>query len=243
MRILCMHKTSPDDATPPSQELIEGMGALIGEMAESGRFLNGDGLRASEERYRLTRNGDDWSLRRGPFGGSNELPAGLAIIKVATWDEALDWGRRFGDAVGAEELELGLATEEWDLGFGSKPADAPLRVMIQHKATTDTEAGRPLPADRRSAFAALLDEMRRAGVLLTRETLAPSSKAKRLLYVNNRRTVLDGPFAESKELIGGFCLMEMASIEELLSFIDRYVEILGGTREIDVRPVADEAHA
>lgn len=241
MRFLCMHKTSPEDETeaPPSQELIENMGALIGELARAGLFLNGDGLRSSAHRYRLTRRGGDWSVRRGPFGGSNELPAGLATIKVATWDEALDWGRRFGDAVGAQELELGLATEEWDLGFGTKPADAPLRVMIQHKATKDTEAGRPLPPDRRAALTALLDEMREADVLLYRETLAPSSRAQRLIYRNNRRTILDGPFAESKELIGGFCMLELPSLDDVLAFCDRFVAVLGGTCELDLRTAED----
>jgi hypothetical protein len=240
MRYLCMHKTSPEDEAeqPPTKELIEGMGALIGEMARGGVFLDGGGLRSSTHRYRLRRAGGGWELEQGPFAGSNELPAGLAIIKTATWEQALDWGRRFGAAVGAEELELGLMTEEWDLGLVPRPDNPPLAVLIQHKATAETEAGRPLPAARREALAALTVEMVDAGVLQFHETLEPSSEALRLRYRNNDRTIVDGPFSESKELIGGFCLMQVRSVEELLAFCDRYVRILGGTRELDLRPVA-----
>lgn len=240
MRYLYMHKTTAEDEaeTPPSQQLIEEMGALIGEMARTGVFLDGGGLRSSAHRCRLRRSGEGWDLEQGPFEGRNELPAGLAIIETADWDEALEWGRRFGDAVGAEELELGLMTEEWDLGTAPRPENAPLHVLIQHKATPRTEAGEPLPADRREALAALTVEMVDADVLRFHETLEPSSEGQRLNYVNNDRTIVDGPFSESKELIGGFCLVQMRSLEEVLALSDRYVRILGGTREIDVRPVA-----
>jgi hypothetical protein len=242
MQYLVMHKTTPADeaGVKPSAELIRDMGALIDEMARAGTFLDGGGLRESAQRYRLNRDGARWRVTQGPFGGSNELPAGIAILKTATWDEALDWGRRFGDAVGADELELGLMTEEWDLGFGERPANPPVRALIQHKATQATEAGRAPRPEQRTALAALTVEMVDAGVLQFYEVLRPSADATRLVYRNDDRTVIDGPFTESKELIGGFCLLQMRSLEEVLAMTDRYVSILGGTREIDVRPVAEK---
>jgi hypothetical protein len=212
-------------------------------MARAGTFLDGGGLRESAQRYRLNKEAASWRITRGPFSGSNELPAGIAIVKTATWEEALEWARRFGDAVGAQELELGLMTENWDLGMGERPENPPIRALIQHKATKSTEAGHAPTTERRAALATLLAEMTDAGVLQFHETLRPSTDAARLVYRNNQRTLIDGPFTESKELIGGFCMIQMRSFDEVAAMCDRYVEILGGTREIDVRPVLDGGKA
>jgi len=241
MRYLCMHKVSPADeaGAPASPELIQGMGELIGEMARTGKFLAGEGLRPSALRFRLTRDGDGWKTARGPLVGRNELPAGLAIVQVASTEEGLAWARRLGDALEAEQLEVGPLTEEWHLGLCPEPEDAPLRLMILHMATADTESGKSPTVRQRAAFAALTAEMSAAGVLAFCESLGPSSDAVRARYRNGDRTVTDGPFAESKELIGGFCLMRMGSLEEVLAFTDRFVDVLGGTREVDVRRVAE----
>jgi len=240
-----MHKVSPEDEAdrPPPPGLVENMGALIGELARSGRFLAGEGLRPSALRFRLTRSGTEWTVRPGPLVGLNELPAGLAILRVKTAEEALGWAKRYGTAVGAETLELGPLTEPWDLGMGSRPEDAPLRFMILHMATEETESGRGPTAAQHAALADLSIEMTEAGVLAFRELLQPSKTAVRARYRDNARTLIDGPFTESKELIGGFCLMQLHSREELLSFCDRFVRILGGTRELDLRTVADPAEA
>ena len=241
MRYVCMHKASPEDEAgrPPTPELVRGMGELLDELGRSGKFLAGEGLKPSSQRLRLTRAGDRWTVERGPYAGSNELPAGLAILSVASIEQALAWAQRFGAAIEAEELELGPLTEAWDLGLCPKPDDAPLRTMILHKATKATEAGVPPTQRQRAALAALTSEMSAAGVLAFSATLQPSSKAVRTRYRGGDRTLLDGPFAESKELIGGFCMMEMGSLDELLAFTDRFVDVLGGTCELDIRPVAE----
>ena len=79
--------------------------------------------------------------------------------------------------------------------------------------------------------------MTKAGVLQRSLSLKPSSEAKRLTFTNNELTVLDGPFTESKELIGGFAVMEMSGFEESIEMCKRYAKILGGTLEIDLRLV------
>jgi len=237
MRYVCMHKASPQDEAglPPPKALVEGMGALIGELASQGAFLAGEGLRPSSTRFRLTRKGGGWHVTRGPLVGTNELPSGLAILKVRTSDEALEWARRFGTAAEADELEVGPLTEPWDLGMCPRPADPPLRYMLLPKATRATESG---AAPRTAALEKLQAEMESAGVLAFAATLAPSSKALRARYRDNDRSLTDGPFAESKELIGGFCLLELPTLDELLAFCDRFVRVVGGTCELDLRPVA-----
>ena len=71
--------------------------------------------------------------------------------------------------------------------------------------------------------------------------LQPSATAKRLVFTDNQMRAIDGPFAESKELIGGFAVMELASMDEAVEMCRRYAEILGGNLEIDVRLVDTSA--
>ncbi len=82
--------------------------------------------------------------------------------------------------------------------------------------------------------------MDKAGVLVRSYRLRPSAEGKRLFFTNHELRVVDGPFAESKELIGGFSIMEMSGIDEVIALSKSYAEILGGTLEIDVRLLADE---
>ena len=246
MRYVCMHKTDAEcesGALPP-QQLIKEMGELIGTTAHAGKFLDGGGLRPSAHRFRLTFARGQCTVTKGPLTGHNELPAAFVIIKVATEAEGLDWTRRFGLAAGAEEIELGPLTEPWDLGICPKPPGAlPLKLMIVLKATRDSEAGRPpAPAGghvQAGGRAQIEKEMAAAGVLVSVINLQPSAKAVRLRYRNNDRTVLDGPFSESKELIGGYSMVQMGSLDEVLEWSDRFARIVGGTCEIDVREVAE----
>lgn len=241
MRILCMHKATPQDEAGilPSPELIEGMGQLIGEACEKGLLLAGEGLRPSSVRLRLAFHGGRCDVSKGPFRGDNELPQRLVILKVGSEQQAIDWARRFGEAVGATRLELGPLVEEWDLGFGERPADAPLRYMIVQQATADSEAGKPATAAAQQGLRTVLAAMQKEGVLVFTEALRPSREGTRLNFRDNSRTRTDGPFLESKELIGGFCMMQMHSIDEMVAFCDRFARIVGGTCEIDVRIVAE----
>jgi hypothetical protein len=77
--------------------------------------------------------------------------------------------------------------------------------------------------------------MTKAGVYQRSMRLEPSAKGKRLVFTKNDLRVLDGPFTESKELIGGFAVMELSSMDEAIAICRPYAEILGGTLEIDLR--------
>jgi hypothetical protein len=80
--------------------------------------------------------------------------------------------------------------------------------------------------------------MTKAGVLVNVIELQPSAQAKRLVFTDNELRVIDGPFSESKELIGGFSVLELAGMDEALALCRSYATILGGTLEIDIRPLA-----
>lgn len=114
-----------------------------------------------------------------------------------------------------------------------------MRFMIIVKATADTEAGLfpPHMAQLMAAMAEFHEELGRAGVLLDASGLQPSSRGWRIRYDGKKRTVVDGPFAESKELIAGFTLIQVRSREEALEWTRRYPNPVGEgmAAEIEVR--------
>jgi hypothetical protein len=116
-----------------------------------------------------------------------------------------------------------------------------MRFMILVKATKDSEAGVwPEPAEMEKMFAAMAayhEELQRAGVLLDASGLQPSSKGWRVRYRGARRAVVDGPFAESKELIAGYTLIETRTREEAIEWSRRFPNPVreGEDAEIEVR--------
>ncbi len=236
MKFMVMHKHDQrtEAGQVPSAEFIAAMGTLVGGMAKSGKLLDGEGLGASKSRSRLTFQSGERTVAHGPFGGSNELPAGFVKITVRSREEAIAAATKIGEAIGGDlEIEVGKINEAWDLGLCDQPPDAPERYLIIHKATPSSEAGSVPNLD------AVVSELSSQGVLTASGTLLPSSRAKRLTWRNGTHTILDGPFAESKELIGGYAILDLASMQECLAFTRQYAELMltaHDTLEIDIRP-------
>jgi hypothetical protein len=238
MRLILMHKNDPqtEAGKAPPMELVQEMGAFIGEHAQAGRFLDGAGLGASKTRTRLTFRNGQCTTKRGPYRGENELPAAMLLLKVATREEGIGWAERYGKILGDCELELGKVNEPWDIGLMPAPENPPLQLLLVEKADATTEGG-GRSSQQKAALSRLKTEMTKAGVLVRSYKLQPSAKAKRLTFTNNALQVIDGPFAETKELIGGFSVMELSGFEEAIELCKRYAKILGGTLEIDLRVV------
>jgi hypothetical protein len=238
MRFMIMHKNDPhtEAGQRPPMKLVHEMGALIGEYAQTGRLIDGAGLSGSQTRTRLTFRGGRCTVKHGPYRGEHELPAGTLLLKVRTREEALGWAERYGKILGDGELELGKVNEPWDIGLVPPPEDPPLQILLVDKADAATEAGGRTP-QQKAALSRLKTEMTKAGVLVRSLELQPSAQAKRLVFHNNDLRVFDGPFSESKELIGGFAVLDLSGMDEVIAMCRRYAEILGGTLEIDVRLV------
>ncbi|HKP55320.1 MAG TPA: YciI family protein [Polyangiales bacterium] len=236
MLFMVMHKLNDEIRAggPPRKELVDNMGKLVGEAIAAGKFLDGDGLREPASRVRLKAG----TVIRGPYSGENELISGFVKLKVSTIDEAVAWAKRFAETVGATEVEVGPVTEAWDIGVAPKPeGPVPLRVLVLQKADAASEAGKPLSPERKQRLGALIDEMKSAGVFLTADRLAPSSKGTRLQRAGGKNRWTDGPFAESKELVSGYSLLQVESKQEAIAWTERYAEILGDI-EVDIREVA-----
>jgi hypothetical protein len=114
-----------------------------------------------------------------------------------------------------------------------------MRFMIIVKATKDSEAG-VMPEEKLLAdMATYHEQLAKAGVLLDGSGLQPSSKGWRIQYSGGKRTLTDGPFTESKELIAGYTLIQVKSREEALEWSRRFPNpaVDGGNGEIEVRPL------
>jgi hypothetical protein len=109
--------------------------------------------------------------------------------------------------------------------------------MVIVKATKDSEAG-VLPTEKLLAeMGKYNEELVKAGVMLAGEGLQPSSKGARVRFSGNKRTVVDGPFAETKELIAGFWLWRVKSLDEAIEWLKRCPNPFEGDSEIEIRQV------
>ena len=116
-----------------------------------------------------------------------------------------------------------------------------MRFMIIVKANKDTEAG-VLPSEEElTAMTKYNEELVKAGVMLAGEGLQPSSKGARVKFSGSKRTVVDGPFSEAKELIAGFWLFDVKSKEEAIEWVKRCPNPTGAESEIEIRQVFEAA--
>lgn len=112
-----------------------------------------------------------------------------------------------------------------------------MRVMVLVKATDDSETGVLPSTELLEAMGRFNDELRNAGILLAADGLKPSSAAKRVAFDGPGRTVIDGPFAETRELVAGFWLWEVKDMDEAVAWVRRCPNPMPGPSEIEIRPI------
>lgn len=112
-----------------------------------------------------------------------------------------------------------------------------MRCMVMVKATADSEAGVMPSEELLARMGRFNEELAKAGVLLAGEGLHPSAKGARVRFSGNTRTVVDGPFAETMELVAGFWLWQVRSMEEAIEWVKRCPNPMPGDSEIEIRPV------
>jgi hypothetical protein len=113
-----------------------------------------------------------------------------------------------------------------------------MRVMVIVKATKDSEAG-VMPSEQLLAsMGKFNEELVKAGVMLAGEGLHPSSRAKRVRFSGSKRTIFDGPFTESKELIAGYWIWQVKSMDEALAWAMRCPDCIDGEEsDLEIRPI------
>ena len=119
-----------------------------------------------------------------------------------------------------------------------------MRVMVLVKATDDSEKGffpTPETMAAMEAMGRFNDELRKAGILRAGDGLKPSSQGKRIAFDGPGRTVIDGPFAQTRELVAGFWLWEVKDMDEAVAWVKRCPNPMPGPSEIEIRPLYEMA--
>ena len=115
-----------------------------------------------------------------------------------------------------------------------------MRFMVMVMATKESEAGIPPKPEAYAAMGKYNAELVKAGVLLAAEGLAASSKGARVKFSGDKRTVIDGPFAETKEVVAGFSIIQVKSMEEAIEWVKRVPNIFpNGEAEVEIRKLMD----
>ena len=252
----------------PDEKMLSAMGKYNEELNTAGVLLAAEGLQGSSRGSRLRIAGKTVTVIDGPFAEANALVAGFWILQVASKQEAIEWAKRVPGTEG--EIELRQIFELSD--FPVDPAESPdgwraqeqrfrdatnpkapssaapkrkpgtTRFMVIHMANAQSEAG-VMPDEKAfRAMGAIIEEQVKAGALLAAEGLWPSSKGARVRTSGTDRIVTDGPFTETKELVAGYSIIQVASKAEAIAFAKRCIKVpmKGVTEgEIEVRQVFD----
>jgi hypothetical protein len=238
MRVMLLHKldeTVPEAYTPPPK-LIADVGKMVSDARDAGLLRDGAGLRSPAHGVRVTFAGGKRTVQQGPYsGGTNEDPAAICILRTRTIVEATDHATSFAAVLGDGVCDIRPVTEPWDLGFGEKPKDDPTtRYMLVWKSDPKFERGELPSLQARAALGKLIVDLKAKGVFLQGDVFKPTASSRRIPRTTGPRRVIDGPFAESKELISGFLTLELPSLEAAMPWADRYIGAVGEI-ELDLR--------
>jgi hypothetical protein len=240
MRFMVMHKVTEelDKDLPPDPVVMERLGKLIEEGAKQQVFVSGEGLKPTAQRVHIAYKDGKRTITNGPFTGATQLPGGYALMRVRSKEEAISWCDRFAALVGDVELFMGPVVEPWDLGLAPKPENAPLRFLSMHQLDERAEDSGPPDPQLMARMGALIDEMTRAGVLQATGGLAGTELGARIRYAGGKHTVIDGPFAESKELVAGYAIIDLPSKAAAIAWATRFGEIVK-VNEVEVRQIPE----
>ena len=114
-----------------------------------------------------------------------------------------------------------------------------MRFMVMVKATQESEAGEMPTTELLEAMGKYNEDLVKAGVMLAGEGLHPSSRGARVQFDGPKRTVVDGPFAETKELVAGYWIWQVRSLEEAIEWVKRCPNPMFGPSDIEIRPLYD----
>jgi hypothetical protein len=238
----------------PHEGIVKAMLNYNQELVNAGALLAAEGLQPTARGARVKFSHGKPTVTDGPFGEAKEVIAGYWLIQAESKAEAIQWALRCPGApleirqlfeladfpVSENESGWREAEEEARARLESQPPVQPglKQFIIFRMADRDTEAGLMPSEPLLEAMGKYNDEMMRAGIMLGGEGLQPGAKGARIDVVKGKRTVIDGPFTEAKELVAGFTLIQVRSKAEAIDWVKRWPALdAGGEAELEVREV------
>jgi hypothetical protein len=244
------------------RELVE-MGRFNAAMAKAGVALASESLLPSSKGARVVLSDGGFTVANGPFADATKLIAGFWTLRTKSKEEAVSWLERIPTS---SEVELRPLFDTED--FAVDPAEQPggwrdqelaareaaavtppqrlpgtKRFILMLKSDVMTESGAPPQEVVLAKMGALMEEGVRDGSLLSGDGLKPSALGVKARTSGAKRSLVDGPFTETKELIAGYTLLQLASLADAVTFAKRWLEIhaLVGVSEaeIEIRELAE----
>ena len=222
MRFLMMYRpdASPENAGPPSPEAMAVMGRYIDEMTRAGVLVATGGLLPSSRGARVRRARGQVTVTQGPLEPAEDLIAGFAVVKARSDRHAIELASEFLELAGDGTSEV-------------RPMYEPSTYMMMYRPEGGADAVRPPTEEQKAAMGRYIDEMTRAGVLITSGGLMPSSQGARVRLARGMQSVTDGPFTEAKELIAGYAVVELPSMAAAIESAAEFLALAGdGSSEI-----------
>jgi hypothetical protein len=243
------------DGTPSAE--LAPTSRFNAAMTDAGVLLGADQLSPSSQGARVRLSAGKYGVTTGPFPDAKELVGGYWLIRTRSREEALEWLRRAPVGDGSVELRPLYDTEDFPVDAVEQPggwrdqelaaraameATAPARkpgtkrfiLMLRSDAKTESGA---LPSEEvLTEMGKLMEEGVRTGALLGGDGLKPSAFGVRLRVVDGKPKTVDGPFAETKELIAGYTLLQLATLDEAVAFAKRWLAVhqLVGVSESEI---------
>lgn len=244
-RFMLLIKATPayEAGKLPDEQTLQKLADFTQELIQAGALVGCERLEPSSQGVRVHFAKGKFTVTDGPFAETKELVAGFCLIQAKSLAEAVGWAQRI--PLLDEEIEVrplfeledfpvdpaekpaGWRDNEQEMRAAPPPARKPgtTRYIGLLKADPDTEAG-VLPDEQvLSAMGAFMEEGVKAEILLSGEGLMPSSQSARVRVSGDKRMVVDGPFAETKELVAGYAILQFASRDEAIAWTRRFVQV------------------
>jgi len=243
----------------PDETMLQKMATYTEELVKAGALVGCERLQPSATAKRVHYANGKITVTDGPFAETKELLAGFSMIEARSLKEAIEWARRIPFEDGEVEVRPLFELTDFPVDAAEQPdgwrdkeeqmrATAPprrpgtVRYIGLVKADKDTEAGKMPDEKSLAAMGAFMETGIKAGVFLGGEGLQPTSKSARVRFAGAQRLVTDGPFPETKELIGGYAMLQFKSPAEALEWTKRFVEVDAACRlnqecECEIRPL------
>jgi hypothetical protein len=268
MRVIMLLKSDAQSeaGVPPPEHVLAEMGQYSEQLLNAGVMVGGEGLHSSSNGAKVRIAKGKTTVLDGPFAEAKEVVAGYYMLKVKDLAEAIEWTKKLPGADWAPEAEAELRplyeTEDFPVDPSEQPggwrdqeiaARKELETKVPGpekgprwisflKADKNTEAEMDPSTELLEKMGALMGEMQQQGLLISGEGLRASKHGAKVLLKNKKLSVLDGPFAETKEIIAGFSMFRAKTKAEAIEWARRCLQIhMDGTSidtgEIEVRQV------
>jgi hypothetical protein len=215
----------------PDEQLLNAMGELNERMVKAGVMRGGEGLHPSSKGTRVRLSNGKFTVTDGPFAESKELIAGFWVIDVASRDEAIAWMKQ----VPHEEGDIDIH----EMYGGPEPPLAPRdeskrRYLSIYSPATPSTSG---PTEQEMArMGAFMEQHIRGGALIGSGGLCPGTTPARVIFSGKDRKVVDGPFSEAKEVIGGYGILQTRTKDEVIQLAKDFLQV-AGDGVCEIRPI------